>query len=226
MKTPTTRREGNLRDVLVQEGRLMFEQAGATELSMREIARRVGVSEAAPFKHFRGKEQLLEAIASSGFRELRDERQRIVRDQADPLARARAMMLSYIAFARAHEGLFSLMIGPRLAARRDGEFGEAGLESFNLFAGAIQDLAALHGWPAEAHELLTHMAWALEHGVATLLLAGVVPHRHSDLDVDAMCLFSVDFLLRAIAEGPRAGLAGAPPMPAKVVPRQPKARAA
>lgn len=124
MKTPTTRREGNLRDVLVQEGRLMFEQAGATELSMREIARRVGVSEAAPFKHFRGKEQLLEAIASSGFRELRDERQRIVRDQADPLARARAMMLSYIAFARAHEGLFSLMIdlqhGPGIAVHWPG----------------------------------------------------------------------------------------------------------
>jgi AcrR family transcriptional regulator len=220
MKTVMARREGNLRDVLVQEGRLMFEQAGATELSMREIARRVGVSEAAPFKHFKGKEELLAAIASSGFRELRDERMHIARDQADPLARARAMMLSYIAFARAHEGLFSLMIGPRLSAYRDGEFGEAGLESFNLFSNAIRALALEHGWPARSLELLTHMAWALEHGIATLLLSGVVPQKNSDLDVDAMCLFSVDFLLRSISEGPRPGLKVAPVKAASKTPRR------
>ena len=66
---------GGLRDALVVEGRKMFEENGASELSLRALARRVGVSEAAPSKHFQGKEELLAAIASNGFRELAAQRE-------------------------------------------------------------------------------------------------------------------------------------------------------
>lgn len=196
------RRELGLREALVAEGRTMFEESGATELSMRALARRLGVSEAAPFKHFAGKEDLLAAIAASGFKELRDERQEIAHQEADAFGRARAMMLSYIRYAISHEGLFNLMIGPRLSGFRDGEFGKAGQESFDLFSNAICMLAAEHDWPLESLELLSHTAWALEHGIAALLLAGVVPHKGSDLDVEELLRFSVDFLLRAIEGGP------------------------
>lgn len=196
------RRELGLRDALVAEGRTMFEESGATELSMRALARRLGVSEAAPFKHFSGKEDLLAAIAASGFQELRDERQDIAHQNTDAFGRARAMMLSYIRYAITHEGLFNLMIGPRLSGFRDGEFGKAGQESFDLFSNAICALAAEYDWPPESLELLSHTAWALEHGIAALLLAGVVPHKGSHLDVDELLGFSVDFLLRAIEGGP------------------------
>lgn len=180
----------------------MFEETGAAELSMRALARRVGVSESAPFKHFSGKEDLLAAIASSGFKELRDARQIIAEREMDVFVRAQAMMLSYIKYATAHEGLFDLMIGPRLADQRDGEFGQSGLESFRLFSNAIRTLAEAHGWPPESIELLAHTAWGLEHGIAALLLAGAIPHKGSRLDVDELVKFSVDFLLRSIEAGP------------------------
>lgn len=196
------KREPSLRDALVSEGRSMFEETGAAELSMRALSRRLGVSEAAPFKHFSGKEDLLAAIASSGFRELRDERREIARKEVDAFARARAMMLSYIRYALSHEGLFDLMIGPRLSTFRDGDFGVAGLESFGLFSDAIRALAVEHKWPPESLELLSHAAWGLEHGIASLLLAGVVPQKGSSLDVDGLVKFSVEFLLRSIAAGP------------------------
>lgn len=205
-KRTTGRANGNgemaLRDALVVEGRKMFEEEGAKEISLRALARRLGVSETAPFKHFSGKEELLAAIASSGFRELRDKRRRIMAREKDALARSRAMMHSYIQYAMSHEGLFNLMIGPRLAEFRDGEFGAAGLESFKMFSDAIRTLAVEHGWPEESLELLAHTAWGLEHGIAALLLAGVVPHRESSLDVDELVQFAVSFLLRAIEAGP------------------------
>jgi AcrR family transcriptional regulator len=194
--------EMGLRDALVVEGRKMFEEEGAKELSLRALARRLGVSEAAPFKHFSGKEELLAAIASSGFHELRDKRRKIAAREKNAFARSRAMMKSYIQYAVSHEGLFNLMIGPRLAEFRDGEFGAAGLESFNMFSHAIQSLAVEHGWPKESLELLTHTAWGLEHGIAALLLAGVVPHKESSLNVDELVRFAIDLLLRAIEAGP------------------------
>jgi AcrR family transcriptional regulator len=202
-----SRGEMGLREALVVEGRKMFEEEGAKEMSLRALARRLGVSEAAPFKHFSGKEELLAAIASSGFHELRDKRRRIAAREKNAFARSRAMMLSYIQYAVSHEGLFNLMIGPRLAEFRDGEsgdseFGAAGLESFNLFSHAIQSLAVEHGWPKESLELLAHTAWGLEHGIAALLLAGVVPHKESSLNVDELVRFAIDLLLRAIEAGP------------------------
>ncbi|NDZ17613.1 TetR/AcrR family transcriptional regulator [Variovorax sp. WS11] len=194
--------EMGLRDALVAEGRKMFEEEGAKEISLRALARRLGVSEAAPFKHFSGKEEFLAAIASSGFHELRDKRRRIEAREKDSFTRSRAMMLSYIKYAMSHEGLFNLMIGPRLAEFRDGEFGTAGLESFNMFSNAIHSLAVEHGWPKESLELLSHTAWGLEHGIAALLLAGVVPQKESSLNVDELVRFAIDLLLRAIEAGP------------------------
>lgn len=215
--------EIGLRDALVAEGRSMFEEGGAKEISLRALARRLGVSEAAPFKHFSGKEELLAAIASSGFHELRNERRRISVREKEALARSRAMMLSYIKYARSHEGLFNLMIGPRLTSFRDGEFGTAGLESFSMFSDAIRSMATEYGWPGDELELLAHTAWALEHGVAALLLAGVIPHKQSSLNIEELVTFSVDFLLRAIAGGPPALSARAPsPPPQRHAPITPR----
>src|SRR3989442_7084727 len=61
---------GDLRNALIAEGRTLLELKGARDLSLRETARRAGVSIAAPSRHFDGKEALLAAIAASGFREL------------------------------------------------------------------------------------------------------------------------------------------------------------
>ena len=73
LREPTYER-GGLRNALVEEGRRMFEENGASELSLRALARRLGVSEAAPSRHFKGKEELLAAIAISGFKQLAEQR--------------------------------------------------------------------------------------------------------------------------------------------------------
>ncbi|MDN8618125.1 TetR/AcrR family transcriptional regulator [Variovorax ginsengisoli] len=197
------RRGGDLREAFVSEGRKMFEENGATELSIRAIGRRLGVSEAAPFKHFKSKEHLLAAIASSGFRELAELRKGIVDSMAEPAARSREMMLSYVDFARAHEGLFDLMIGPRLLPEvRVGELEDAGDASFSYFANSIHALAIESGWAKERLDVLAHAAWTVEHGIASLILARQLPRKRANLTQQQTVSFSIDMFLSAIAAGP------------------------
>ncbi|MDM0042762.1 TetR/AcrR family transcriptional regulator [Variovorax sp. J22G21] len=197
------RRGVDLRRAFVTEGRKMFEENGATELSIRAIGRRLGVSEAAPFKHFKSKEHLLAAIASSGFRELAEQRKLIVDSVAAPATRAREMMLSYVDFACAHQGLFDLMIGPRLLAEvRDGELEDAGNASFSYFANSIHALALESGWTKERLDVLAHAAWTVEHGIASLILARQLPRKRAKLTQQQIVSFAIDIFLSAIAAGP------------------------
>jgi len=212
-----SKREGGLRNALVDEGRAVFEENGASELSLRALARRLGVSEAAPFKHFEGKEELLAAIASSGFDELARTRTEIAAKDLGDFERAEDMMRSYVQFARDHPGLFELMIGPRLHPYRSGELGESGARSYGLFAGAIHALARNHGWPEDALELLAHAAWSLEHGIATLIHARVIPREGTQLELDTIIEFSLRVFLRAVESGP--AIAGSLLVPRKRGPR-------
>lgn len=202
---PSAPAPGSLRIRLILEGRQLLEENGAAELSLREVARRAGVSEAAPSRHFPGKEGLLAAIAATGFAELADERVQIAALELSPLQRAREMMMSYVRFARAHPGLFNLMTGPRLLESFSRQEIEApSTQSFSFFARSIHDLALASGWRRDQLEQLAHAAWSVEHGVATLLLAGVAPRSDSKVEPDTMIGFSIQLLLSAVAAGPQA----------------------
>jgi len=196
---------GGLRNALVQEGRKMFEENGASELSLRALARRLGVSEAAPSRHFRGKEELLAAIAVDGFKELAEQRKQISSLQLAALPKAREMMLSYVRYGQTHAGLFDLMTGPRLLQEFvRGDVEEISNVSYAYFANSVFDLALESGWPKEQLHYLSHAAWAMEHGTAALLLAGRIPRTDSGLETRCVIEFSIDMFLTAVVAGPAA----------------------
>lgn len=202
---PSTPDRGDLRQTLIDEGRRLLEVKGARDLSLREVARRSGVSEAAPFRHFEGKEGLLAAIAASGFRELAAERQPVAASSADAQEKARQMMSLYVGFARRHTSLFDLMIGPTIV--RPGLYPElvaATDLSFELFAQSVVALAREHGWPEEAMARVIHAAWSVEHGLATLIIGTRVPRARYPLRLEQMIEFSIAMLLSAIRGGPQA----------------------
>jgi AcrR family transcriptional regulator len=202
---PAPYHHGDLRNALLREGRQLLEEMGASELSLRECARRVGVSEAAPSRHFEGKEGLLAGIASDGFRELAAQRLAIIESNLSPLEEARAMLLSYVRYAQANKGVFNLMVGPRiLDTRRHAELLEAGARSFNLFSESIVRLAIESGWPRSQVELVAHSAWAMEHGLATLILADRAPRADRKVDLEQMIDFSVAMMLSGVVAGPSA----------------------
>ncbi len=201
----TSYHHGDLRNALLREGRTLLEERGPAELSLREVARRAGVSVAAPSKHFDGKEALLAAIASEGFRELAAERERIAATREHTLDRARDMLLSYVDYAKANKGVFYLMVGPRIIdTYRHGELADISAKSFNMFSDTVMQLAREHGWPDGELDLVAHSAWAMEHGLATLILGDRVPRPHSLIDLRQMIDFSINMLLSAVVAGPEA----------------------
>jgi AcrR family transcriptional regulator len=161
------------------------------------------VSSAASIRHFSDKAEFLAALAADGFREIASIRRQIVSAGGDSLTIAYRMMNAYVEFADAHQGLFALMAGPR-TIDRDAypELSQAGNESFSYFSGAIAAYAEECGWTAESLPFVAHGAWAMEHGLATLILSGRVPRSDVRVDVRPMIHFSITMFLQAIAAGP------------------------
>lgn len=199
----TSYHHGDLPNALIAEGRQLLEDIGLGEFSLREVARRVGVSEAAPGRHFDGKTGLLAAIAASGFRELAGLRRAIAAKKSSEMQKAYDMLAIYVEFAQTHKGLFYLMVGPRVLEKNAfPEIGIAQKEAFNLFADAVSALAASNGWPEGARNYVTHAAWSVEHGLANLILASRVPLVDRPIDIPSMVKFSLALLLGAVAVGP------------------------
>ncbi|SPB17765.1 TetR family transcriptional regulator [Caballeronia novacaledonica] len=194
---------GNLREALIAEGRRALEDVGAHELSLRYLARAVGVSEAAPSRHFAGKEGLLAAIAADGWRDLAALRREILGADNTAMTAAYRMLRVYVEFAQSHKGLFDLMVGPRIVARDSyPELTEEGSISFRLFASSVEQAARENGWPESTLTLVTHAAWSIEHGLATLILSDRVPRSDLPVQIDHIIHFSIGMFLSAVAAGP------------------------
>src|SRR5262245_27538318 len=107
---------GNLRPALVNAGLRLLESEGVRALSLRAVARKARVSHTAPYHHFRGKAELLAAVAAMGFDRLVEligqEAPRAKAD--DPLARLYAVGRGYLRFALTHPSIFRLMFRPEL----------------------------------------------------------------------------------------------------------------
>jgi len=194
---------GNLRNALIEAGRSALMEVSAQDLSLRYLARMVGVSEAAPSRHFAGIDELLAMIAASGYRDLAALRVAIRDSEDTALAKAYRMMRAYIEFAQRHKGLFSLMIGPRIVAHDAyPELIEESNRSFGLFSEAVEALAIESGWAQSDIKLVTHAAWSTEHGLATLILSNRAPRADTKVALPKLVDFVVMTLLSAITAGP------------------------
>ncbi len=110
-KRPPSYHHGDLRDALIRAARKILEKDGLAELSLRQVARAVGVSPAAPYHHFADKHALLTAVATLGFAALRSEMLMRMAKETDPVARLDASGVGYVVFAVDNPALFRLMFG-------------------------------------------------------------------------------------------------------------------
>lgn len=162
---------GNLRDELVLQGMAILETEGMTSLSMREIARRVGVTQTAPLHHFAGKAGLLAAIAAMGFRQLFEFRMASLKDKRDPQERLMAVMLAYVEFALTHPALFHLMHGPEIPDKTQfPELNEAATRSYGILETSVADFLLAHEGSMERSREATLAAWTACQGLATIMI--------------------------------------------------------
>ncbi|WP_150253940.1 TetR/AcrR family transcriptional regulator [Nocardiopsis deserti] len=100
---------GDLRAVLLTNAERALAERGQAALSLREIARAAGVSHAAPGRHFRDKQALLDALALSGFERLTERLEEAALDAGDARARILTLARVYVGFAGEHAALLDLM---------------------------------------------------------------------------------------------------------------------
>ncbi len=107
---------GDLRRALLDEALALAAERGPSALNLREAARRAGVTEAAPYRHFRSKEALVAALAEEGFAALLERvRAALRRAPAAPAARLSALGVAYLRFALERPAHFRVMFGRDLA---------------------------------------------------------------------------------------------------------------
>ena len=165
---------GDLRPALIAAAIALVEESGVGAVSLRETARRVGVSAPAIYRHFANKDSLLAAVAAEGFHDLGAALAGASRSERDPLS---AMGMAYVRFALSRRGVFRLMFGPELAKRANfPELKSAADQAFQWLKGGVQASR-----PAAQDSHLAAIApWALVHGLAQLLLDGVLPETQAE----------------------------------------------
>src|SRR5205823_3989422 len=103
---------GELREALIRATRKLVEERGAENFTLADACRVAGVTTAAPYRHFKGKQEILEEIASRGFEEMRKRATAVVAEKGEgTLEGIVAMGQGYVAFAVRETGVFRLMFG-------------------------------------------------------------------------------------------------------------------
>ena len=149
--------------------RTLLDEGGVPAVSLREVARRAGVTPAACYRHFADKEALLTALAVEGFQEFAHALQSACEGAAEPFAE---MGIAYVAFAVQRPGMFRLMFGPAVADRsRSAELMAAIGGATRLFDSGVK--SSRHVVPSDPVGPLR--AWATVHGLATLAIDGMLP---------------------------------------------------
>ncbi|MGL5911058.1 MAG: TetR/AcrR family transcriptional regulator, partial [Phycicoccus sp.] len=106
---------GDLRNALLAQARELVAESGVDAVSLRELARRAGVSHAAPSRHFAGRGEVLEALAVEGYRELARRMRLAQADADDAMDGLQALGMTYVAFSVEQPAVFRLMSRPDLA---------------------------------------------------------------------------------------------------------------
>lgn len=105
----TSYHHGDLRAALVQAAREALESGGPEAVSLRDLAKTLGVSTAAPYRHFKDRRALLSEVAAQGFARLCQDYARVAAEIPDPLTGQREMARVYLGLAFRQPGLFRLM---------------------------------------------------------------------------------------------------------------------
>ncbi|RVW04370.1 TetR/AcrR family transcriptional regulator [Rhodococcus xishaensis] len=166
---------GSLRQVLLTRAESTLEEDGVDGISLRRLAREAGVSHAAPSKHFRDRQALLDALVESGFRRLTEALEQAF-DEAEPHARARlgALASAYVTFALTHRELLALMYSSKQAPGAAAAVVEAGRTPMDLTVRIVTEAQAAGDIGPGDPLHIALVAFATFHGVAAVAAGGML----------------------------------------------------
>ncbi|MEY3559453.1 MAG: hypothetical protein RL280_704 [Actinomycetota bacterium] len=165
---------GDVRRLVLDAALDIITSSGAESLSMREVARRAGVSHQAPYHYFGDRSGIFAAISEEGFSALAG----AFRDvQESTISAAKAGFIAYLDFARSHVGHFRVMFRQDICGVQENE--ETAIAASSAFDELLQMVARTIGSsvdPKAAHTFAFTM-WSHAHGLATLVIDGPLPNK-------------------------------------------------
>lgn len=162
-----TYHHGNLTEALVQEGAKLLAEEGVEGFSLRKIARRIGVTVAAPSHHFGSAKGLLTAIATEGFARLAARLEGAAASAHDPPDVVISMCRAYVESGASDPGYAAVMFRLDLLNADDEPFRECAFHAFDLLKMAVAKAAPEAADPAQI-SIATKALWAAMHGIVAL----------------------------------------------------------
>jgi len=191
---------GNLKEALIRAALELIAQKGPAGFTFAEAARSAGVSPAAPYRHFRDRDDLLIDIARRGFDQLAQALARAWDEgRPDPFGAFERIGRAYLEFARTEPAYYSAMFEAGVPLDASPELREAGERAFAVLRTAAEKLIA--PMPAERRPPALMMAlhvWALSHGIASLFGRGDAGRRTLPMSPEELLEAGVLVYLRGL----------------------------
>ena len=185
----------NLKQSLLDAAVGLIGEVGPQVFTLREVARRAGVSHNAPYRHFEDKDDLLGAVAAQGFERLTESMRKSMAKAKTALERLRLAGRGYVQFAlQSPQHLLVMFEGPKPAAARP-EYSEPAQRAFQTLLDAITAAQAEGALPPGDPYPLAVAAWSGVHGLSKLAIGGQLAfHSRQTLDF-------ADYLTRVLTHG-------------------------
>lgn len=192
---------GNLKEALLQAALDLIAQKGAAGFTFADAARMAGVSPAAPYRHFRDREELLASIAQRGFEQFEQQLTQAWDDgRPDTVTAFERVGKTYLRFARDEPASYSAMFESGLPADANPTLLAASERAFAIIRAAAERLAALAppGVPRPPALMMALHIWAMSHGVASLFGRGDAARRKLPMSPEDLLEAEVLIYLRGL----------------------------
>ncbi len=171
-----TYHHGDLKRALTEAALQLVQEKGPKGFTLREVARRAGVSAAAPYRHFADKAQLLAAVAAQGFVQLHETLDATAATTTDLSEQVLAMGKAYVRWAATHPDYYQVMFGSELDNTESPEVLTAGERAFDDLLDAIARCQGAGLLPTGDPREIAGPTWSLLHGVSMLTIGSHLTH--------------------------------------------------
>src|SRR6201986_5049802 len=192
---------GNLKEALLQAALGLIAEKGAAGFTFADAARMAGVSPAAPYRHFRDRDELLSSIAQRGFEQFESALTQAWDDgRPDTVTAFERVGKAYLAFAREEPAFYSAMFESGLALDISASLHSAAERAFAVIRAAAERLAALAppGSPRPPALMMALHIWSMSHGVASLVAPADASRRKLPMTPDELLEAEVLIYLRGL----------------------------
>ena len=188
MAAKDTYHHGDLRQKIIDEALSWIERENIVSLSLRGIARRLGVSHNAPYRHFSDKESLLVAIAKTGFIQLNRALEQASKCYEDARQNLEAIGVAYVRYAIENQAYYRVMFSDLQLCEKYSDLNRVSQQAFSVLLDAIKVGQQAQVFIPKDSLQLAHVCWSLTHGVSMLAIDRQITTLDSDDIIELACI--------------------------------------